>query len=340
MPRKRRQGKIPTPAWEQHHSVLTRSFLGRSPKFYGLVGAVLLVVAAFGVIGYAVASDYFADKNRPNSTAVRVDDVKYNLKYFTSRVTSLVQASGGPGAAQPQTVIPQMIQQIVEEEIMRRFGNEQGAAASEDEINADIATRMGLAGGKDDPNFQTRFQEELARSGISESHYRDLSASSVIRKKILDKFTSEVPASAESIRYRQIVVRDQAEADDIKSQIEGGADFAALAQEKSLDSTTKSAGGEVGWVPRGILDTKVEEQIFGQELNVITTYVTEAGAYVYQVEEKQADRALEETHKSVLSQKKLQDWVEEKKGGLTVEEFVTTSADNFQYIYERAFPQA
>ena len=339
MPRKRRQGKIPTPAWEQHHSVLTRSFLGRSPKFYGLVGAVLLVVAAFGVIGYAVASDYLADKNRPNSTAVRVDDAKYNLKYFTSRVTSLVQASGGSGAVQPQTVIPQMVQQIVEEEVMRRFGNEQGAAADEDEINTDIATRMGLSG-KDDPNFQTRFQEELARSGINESHYRDLSASAVIRKKILDKFTSEVPASAESIRFRQIAVRDQAEADDIKSQIDGGADFAAIAQEKSLDSTTKSAGGEVGWVPRGILDPKVEEQLFGQELNVITTYVTEGGAFVYQVEEEQADRALEETHKSVLSQKKLQDWVEEKKGGLTVEEFVTTSADNFRYVYERAFPQA
>ena len=339
MPRKRRQGKIPTPAWEQHHSVLTRGFLGRSPKFYGLVGAVLLVVAAFGVIGYAVASDYPADKNRPNSTAVRVDDAKYNLKYFTSRVTSLVQASGGSGAVQPQTVIPQMVQQIVEEEVMRRFGNEQGAAADEDEINTDIATRMGLSG-KDDPNFQTRFQEELARSGINESHYRDLSASAVIRKEILDKFTSEVPASAESIRFRQIAVRDQAEADDIKSQIDGGADFAAIAQEKSLDSTTKSAGGEVGWVPRGILDPKVEEQLFGQELNVITTYVTEGGAFVYQVEEEQADRALEETHKSVLSQKKLQDWVEEKKGGLTVEEFVTTSADNFRYVYERAFPQA
>jgi parvulin-like peptidyl-prolyl isomerase len=277
LPRKRRQGKIPTPAWEQHHSVLTRSFLGRSPKFYGLVGAVLLVVAAFGVIGYAVASDYFADKNRPSSTAVRVDDAKYNpaLPAVSRHSCRPLVALRRPGPDRH----PQMIQQIVEEEIMRRFGNEQGAAASEDEINTDIATRMGLSG-KDDPKFQARFQEELARSGINESHYRDLSASAVIRKEILDKFTSEVPASAESIRYRQIVVRDQAEADDIKSQIDGGADFAALAQEKSLDSTTKSAGGEVGWVPRGILDPKVEEQLFGQELNVITTYVTESGAFV------------------------------------------------------------
>jgi len=184
------------------------------------------------------------------------------------------------------------------------------------------------------------FQEELSRSGISESQYRDMAAAAVIRNKVLEKFTAEVPASAESIRYRQILVRDQAEADDLRSQIEGGADFAALAAEKSLDTVTRSAGGEVGWVPRGILDEKTEEQLFGQELNAITTYSISAGTYVYQVLEEEPDRVLDEDQKSVLAQKKLTDWVAEKTAGLTVEEFVTTSEDNARYVIERAFPQA
>ena len=343
MPRKRRQGKIPTPAWEQPHSALTRSFFDRSPQFFGLVGAIFLVFAAMGVIGYAIASDYIADRNRPDSAAVRIDDgtneVEYSLKYFTNRVKTFVQASGGAGVVSAQVAIPQTTNQIVQEEIMRRFGSEQAAAATEDEINNDIATRMGLAS-KDDPNFQLRFQEELSRSGISESQYRDMAAAAVIRNKVLEKFTAEVPASAESIRYRQILVRDQAEADDLRSQIEGGADFAALATEKSLDTVTRSAGGEVGWVPRGILDEKTEEQLFGQELNAITTYSISAGTYVYQVLEKEPDRALDENQKSVLAQKKLTDWVAEKTAGLTVEEFVTTSEDNARYVIERAFPQA
>lgn len=339
MPRKRRQGKIPTPAWEQPHSALTRSFLGRAPQFYGLVAAVLLVFAAAGIIGYAVLSDYLADRNRPNATAVRVDDVKYDLSYFTDRVKALVQASGGAGAVRAEVAIPQMIDQLVEEVIMRRFGSEKDVAASEDEINADIATRMGLTG-KDDPNFQTRFQEELNRTGISETQYRDMAAASVIRKKLLEKFTAELPASAESVRYRQIIVRDQAAADDLRKQIEAGGDFATLAQENSLDTVTKSDGGEVGWVPRGMLDEKVEEQLFGQEVNVITTYSTGNGAYVLQVEEKSPDRALDENQKSVLAQKALADWATEKRDGLTVEEFVTQNEDNARYVVERAFPQA
>lgn len=339
MPRKRRQGKIPTPAWEQPHSALTRQFLGRSPQFYGFVAAIVLVLAAGGVIGYAVLSDYLADRNRPSATAVRVDDVKYNLRYFTNRVKALVQSYGGAGAVSAQTAIPQMTDQLVEEVIMRRFAGEMEVAASEDEVDGEIATRMGLAG-KDDPNFQTRFQEELARTGISETQYREMAAAAVIRTKLLDKFTAEVPATGESIRYRQILVRDQAAADSLKQRMEAGEDFATLAQENSLDTVTKSEGGEVGWVPRGVLAESVEEQLFGQEVNVITTYSTESGAYVFQVEEKAADRALDESQRSILAQKELADWVNEKRDGLTVEEFVTNDLDNFRYVLDRAFPQA
>ncbi len=339
MPRKRRQGKIPTPAWEQQHSALTRSFLGRSTQFYGLVGVILLIVAAVGIIGYAVGSDYLANRNRPNQTAVRVDDVKYDLRYFTNRVKALVQSSGGAGAVNAQTAIPQMTTKIVEEEVMRRFGSEKNVAASEDEINTDIATRMGLSG-KDDPNFQTRFQEELTRSGISEAQYRDMSAAAVIRKKLLDQFTKDLPASAKSIRYRQILVSNQGEADGIRREIESGGDFAAIANEKSLDTSTKAAGGEVGWVPTGLLDSKVEEQLFGQEVNALSTYSTQSGAYVFQVEEKADDRTLDNNQKSVLAQKTMADWVKQKKDGLTVEEFVTNDQDNAQYVVDNAFPKA
>ncbi len=342
MPRKRRQGKIPTPAWEQPHSALTRSFLGRSPQFYGLIGAVLLVLAAGGVIGYAVLSDYLADRNRPNATAVRVDDVKYDLRYFTNRVKALVQSSGGAGAVRADIAIPQMTDQIVEEYITRRFGSEKDAAATEDEINTEIATRMGLPG-KDDPKFQTRFQEELTRTGISEDQYTEMAAASVIRKKLTDKFTAEVPASSESIRYRQILVSDQAAADDLRERIEAGEDFATLAQESSFDTATKSSGGEVGWVPRGVLDEKIEEQLFGQDVNVIATYSAgNSGAYVFQVEEESSDRPLDENQKTVLAQKKLADWIKEKRDALgdKIKEFVTTNEDNARYVVERAFPQA
>jgi parvulin-like peptidyl-prolyl isomerase len=341
LPRKRRQGKIPTPAWEQHHSALTRSFLGRSPQFYGLVATILLVFAAGGIVGYTILSDYLADRNRPNATAVRVDDVKYNLRYFTNRVKDYVQSSGGVQSVNQQFAVTNMIDQLVEEVIVRRYANELGIAVDEDEVNAEIATRLGVAS-KDAPEFQTRLQEELARTELSESQYRDMATAAALGEKLMDKFEADVPGTSEAIRYRQILVRDQAAADDLRRQIEAGADFATVAQENSLDTNTKASGGEVGWVPRGLLEEQVEEQLFGQELNVVTTYSATQGAYVFQVEEKAADREVDASQKTILSQKAFADWVTEKRDALgdKVAEFVTTNADNARYVLERAFPQA
>ena len=330
MPRKRRRGRIPTPAWERQHGTIGRTLLGRTPQFYATVGIILLVVAALGVVAYAVASDRIAEANRPNETALKVGDKEYTLEYYTDRLKDLVQQLGGVQQVQAQTAIAGMTQQLLQEAIVLRFAADEGQSATDDDVNGEIATRLGIT--KDDANFQTRFQEELARSGLKEDKYRDMASAAVLRKKLLDKFTSEVPASAESVHYRQILVGSQTEADAVRTQIEGGADFAALAQEKSTDTATKSKGGDAGWVPRGVLAKAVEDQLFGQEVNKITTYPVQSGVYVYQVLEKAADRAVEDTQKSTLAQRKLQDWMTEKQKSVTVEDTLSSDTDQLSYV--------
>ena len=125
-----------------------------------------------------------------------------------------------------------------------RFASEMGLSATEDEIQDEIASRMGI--NKEDPTFATRFQEELNRTKSTEDEYREVATAAVLRRKALEKFKNDVPASTEQINYRQIAVASQTEADDLRAQIEGGADFAALAKEKSLDSATKENGGSAG----------------------------------------------------------------------------------------------
>ncbi len=48
------------------------------------------------------------------------------------------------------------------------------------------------------------------------------------------------------MRAAHILVEDQAEAKDLKAQLDKGADFAALAAEHGTDGTA-SRGGELGW---------------------------------------------------------------------------------------------
>ena len=107
-------------------------------------------------------------------------------------------------------------------------------------------------------------------------------------------------------------------AQEIRDQIEAGEDFAALAAENSLDVGTKDSGGEVGWLPRGVLDASTEELVFALEPKEITTIPLPQGVIVIEMQEKAEDREVEETQRAPLAAGALADWIQEKRETLTI----------------------
>jgi foldase protein PrsA len=300
-----------------------------------MLGIIAMVVVAIGVVGYALAADAIADRNRPNATVLRVDDEKIRLEYFTQRLQMFVQQSGGPGAVDPATAIPAMTEGLIEEQIYLRFASELEVTAGDDEVREEIAARGGYS--VDDPDFDARLQEELTRTGLTQEEHWEMTKALVLRKKLIEHFRNGVPDTLEAVRYRQIFVRDQTEADLIRKQIEEGADFAALAQEKSLDPNTKAAGGEVGWAPRGLLQKGLEDQLFSQEINEVATYPAPEGVYVLQVLERNDNHQLDDERKDLLAQRALRDWAAEKREDMRIDNYLS-DPDNARYVFDRVFP--
>lgn len=340
MPKRRRRTRVPTPVWEREHGALGRRIAGRSPRFYATAGVVLLVLAAVGLVGYAFVADWRADQQRPGSTALQVGDTKYTVKYFTERLRSFVEQAGGAGSqqAQPTTAIPTVVDELTSEAIVLRSAGDLGQSVSDDDIKNEISTQLSLP--VTDPTFETRYQTEITNIGVTEEQYRDIVKAGVLRKKLIAKFQADVPASAESVHYRQIALATQAEADGIRKQIEGGADFAQLAMAKSQDTGTKDKGGDAGWAPRGLLDKKVEETLFPLEPGGLATYPTANGAIVFQVTEKQADRPIEDAQKPTLANLALRDWIVEKRGALEIVndiDLTTGDVDKAFYACDRVY---
>lgn len=75
----------------------------------------------------------------------------------------------------------------------------------------------------------------------------------------LDKYSSE-----EQRRVSHILVEgdDEAKAQVILDELNSGADFAALAEEKSDDFGSASEGGSLGWIERDVMDPAFEEAAF------------------------------------------------------------------------------
>jgi peptidyl-prolyl cis-trans isomerase C len=85
-------------------------------------------------------------------------------------------------------------------------------------------------------------------------------------------------------RARHILLESKAEAEAIFKSLESGADFAALAREKSQDNGTANKGGELGYFSRDMLDTDFTGPIFKAKLGTrIGPFKTEYGWHVAEV---------------------------------------------------------
>jgi len=318
VPKKRRQVKIPTPAWERPRGALGSRIMGRGGQFYGAVGVALLIAVALGIIGYAFLNNYVDKQRRPGSTAIAVADTHFRLDYFSKRLKMYVGQFGGQGAqaAQPTSAVPAVSSQLIQEEIVLRFAGERKVTASEQEMNDAIATRIGTK--VDDPNFKLIFQQEVARSELTEKEYRRMVEASVLGQKLKTGFEKEAPKKAESVHFRQILVSSDAKAQEIRANVEAGQDFVALAAQNSLDSATKDSGGDMGWVPKGALDPALEELVFPLKLKEVTTVPVSQGVYVVQMMEKDAAHAVDASQISNLALRAFQSWITEKKKSVTI----------------------
>ncbi|MEX3072652.1 peptidylprolyl isomerase [Vibrio alginolyticus] len=115
-------------------------------------------------------------------------------------------------------------------------------------------------------------QDNFTRPEQAKVSYVELSAES-LKKQIqvsdedvknyydehLDKYSS-----GEQRRVAHILVEgdDEAEAQAILDELNNGADFAALAQEKSDDFGSAENGGDLGWIERDVMDPAFEAAAF------------------------------------------------------------------------------
>ncbi|MCB9593721.1 MAG: peptidylprolyl isomerase [Sandaracinaceae bacterium] len=68
----------------------------------------------------------------------------------------------------------------------------------------------------------------------------------------------------------------RAEAEGLLAQLQGGADFGALAREHSNDEGSAARGGDLGWFPRGRMVAPFEEAAFGADPNTLIDHLVES----------------------------------------------------------------
>ena len=103
-----------------------------------------------------------------------------------------------------------------------------------------------------------------------------------------DEFRTEERVQARHILLKSDASNDaavKAKAEDLLKQIQGGADFAKLAKEKSEDTGSGANGGELGWIVKGQTVPEFEKSAFSLKLGETSGLVkTTYGYHIIQVE--------------------------------------------------------
>lgn len=127
---------------------------------------------------------------------------------------------------------------------------------------------------------------------------------------------------AEQVKASHILVETKEVADEVKTKLDGGADFAELAKEYSTDTSNSATGGALGYFGRGQMVTEFDNAAFSMKIDEISEPIqTKFGFHIIKVEDKkEAKQAvfedLKDTIKGTLSQEQMgtayNTWYQEK----------------------------
>lgn len=96
-----------------------------------------------------------------------------------------------------------------------------------------------------------RVREEILVQAVKRKLLKD---NPITEDDVKKRFEQEV-ANTHKTEYkvRHILVKDETEAKDIITLLQKGANFDKLAKEKSIDTQSGKAGGELGWINQGMV---------------------------------------------------------------------------------------
>jgi peptidyl-prolyl cis-trans isomerase C len=119
------------------------------------------------------------------------------------------------------------------------------------------------AGMDQTPIFAQRFKY-LEERALRRAYFADAIAGKVTEEAIradYDAFVAQFKPQDE-VHARHILVETKEEADAIKADLDGGADFAAIAKEKSIDPGSGANGGDLGFFAKGMMVPEFETAAF------------------------------------------------------------------------------
>jgi peptidyl-prolyl cis-trans isomerase C len=166
-------------------------------------------------------------------------------------------------ALPPEALFDGILEQLIQQEVLRSQGGELSRVGRLMLENEDRTLRAVQAA------------EALAAERVTEE---------AIQGAYDESFGTQEPGTEYSAAH--ILVETEAEAQAIVAELEGGADFATIARERSQDPGSGAQGGDLGWFGTGMMVQPFEEAVVALEPGAVSAPVeTQFGWHVIRLNE-------------------------------------------------------
>lgn len=391
--------KKPVQPTKKHIARLERE---RIQKRYLIIGSIIVVVLVVGLILYAFIDQMYLQSRRSvaivNGTQIIASDfqgqtrlARYNMIQSAYNVFQLAQIMGNdasslqPVANQlqsidgqlfPTAIGGQVLDQMIDDILIKEEANNLGITVSENEINQEIEQAFGYYRDGSSPpatapdiiptstltelqkslipstttstpinegdqtgegesnqatetldtpspqptqtpislqDFNNRFQETTAtlesEYNITQNDMRSAFESDLYKQKVMDQIVTDVKCESEQAWAFHILVDDETLANDIKSRLDEGEDWALMASTYSTDESNKDNNGDLGWFERGVMVPEFDEAVFSLDIGETSDPVkTQFGWHIIR-KIGQENRPLSEQECQQLRTAKLNEWL-------------------------------
>ena len=303
--------------WSDLPRAQRASTISRTLTIFAFITLSLVGVLAGG----AIHQEIFV---KPNQAVARVNETDITAgnyaKFLAFRRYELQQLeSVGPTqAGQPRSSNPlstlffDALTDLINAELVRANANTLGISVDKAAVDAAL---LEFATGPKESEKPTQpdivVQQLSTTLELDSKNIRVFIQQNLLAEAAANKLAERLNPSPEQILVSHIVTATEEEAKTVVARLNARQPFELVAQEVSSDESSR-VGGELGWIPRGLMPTTWENAAFNLRPGTRSQPVrTTQGWHVIEVHERAKARALDASVLTKLRNTTFDTWIEE-----------------------------
>lgn len=292
------------------------------PKRVTILVATLALVMLVGITGCSVTQETVGQVNGEKITKKEFDQSLYQMQRRWEQQSGMT-FEGEAGQQMLDSLKEMVLEQLIAEKLLLQEAKEDGLKVKSEEVSARLAQDKQMVGNNDE--FKKILQEEL---NLTEREYKKYLEDQLLLEKLYNQVVADVKVDETEVKnyydqnqgtfvvpeqwhVKHILVNTEEEANQVIKDLKGGADFAQLAVDKSIDPSAPDNKGDLGFIDE--TTNFVEEfktAAFALEVGQLSSPVkSDYGYHVIKLEERQPAR--QQTYEEAKFQ--IESWMTQQK---------------------------